>query len=504
MNLNKSKYLNVKRIISQDNLCKLLVYNINVINLVLFISIFTVFSCKNGDSKVPLNESSRNASVFNESELESPIKHSGASNTGKLDTNKEYSNNYQTNPTCSKCNTGKLDTNKKCSNTQCPTNQTNPTCSKCNTGKLDTNKKCSNTQCPTNQTNPTCSKCNIGKLDTNKKCSNTQCSTNQTNPTCSKCNTGKLDTNKKCSNTQCPTNQTNPTCSKCNTGKLDINKKCSNTQCSTNQTNHSVTFGVYDSNAKKEIARIYNSVESTWTCHQSKFEELTLFETNRLIISYNNRWGVMSLGTPNLLMVDLDYKDKEVGNRKNAIAMLTKYAKENNITFAIRDSDRGLHAFVVSKRCDPKSDESAKIMWELFGDRRYIAYSKIRGFTARIGPKVFNTVKVGPGNNLLPYDKLKKEFISRRPKNDIIGDSTKIIPELTELLKLNDSLVKVMLDQFHKNYTDMTSGVPNGRKGLIPNSTLLNKILPLFKQKIKDFGYPLGGKYPYSKGKNIK
>ncbi len=262
-------------------------------------------------------------------------------------------------------------------------------------------------------------------------------------------------------------------------------------------------FQKFDQAAKNAIRSEDNNVKSLWATQKTK-QERTLLDSQDFLISYNYRWGVMSVCTDDLLMVDLDYSDSKVGNRTGALTRLNQYAKQNSLTFAIRDSDRGIHAFLVSKKSDPKSEDSQRIMWENFGDVRYLSYAKIRGFCSRIGPKVFNIVKVGPGNVLLTQQEMNNEFISRKPKEEIIGDPSRVDKSLLKKLYMNDELVKIVRNSFQTDYSTMTSKTVNNKTGFIPDSYLKNTLLPKFKNALTNMGYAIGGAaYSLDKGNAI-
>ena len=250
--------------------------------------------------------------------------------------------------------------------------------------------------------------------------------------------------------------------------------------------------------------RHFRQIESYWNSYQKKQEERTIIETEHLIVSYNLRWGVMSIGTPQLLMLDLDYKD--VDNKERALSILGKYVKENPDTvFSIRATERGMHAFIISQKMDPTAEKTKNMMFQLYSDVRYIAYCVIRGFCVRISPKPFYDKYLGPGKQVRSPEDMQKQFISKKPSHHIIGNPRLIQPELSKLLTLHDELVAFIYKMFTEHYDDITKGVSTSNvKGVIDRGILLEKIKPRIEAIIQQAGYPLeGGKYPLDKGEYL-
>jgi hypothetical protein len=260
-------------------------------------------------------------------------------------------------------------------------------------------------------------------------------------------------------------------------------------------------FAQFNNEARASLNRMHKSfLEFFWPL-QKKHEERTLLDSKQILLSYNMHWGVLSMCTPNLLMVDLDYSDKEIGNKERALTLLKAYAKKHDLTFAIRLSDRGLHAFLVSENSNPLDEKSTKIMWELFGDRKYAALSKIRGFCSRIGPKILKFEKGISIPSVLSKKEASKEFISKKPNGlEYIGDTQKIKPDLIKLLQINDELVLVVKNAFVKNYEQVTSEKIDGLRGFIPKDFFKINLLPKFLLKIPKIY--LKGTYQFDKGPN--
>jgi len=92
----------------------------------------------------------------------------------------------------------------------------------------------------------------------------------------------------------------------------------------------------------------------------------------------------------NLLMIDIDYYKKDTGENKTEDQLLQdiiEYCKLNNTIFRIYRSRNGIHAFLVSKKMDRKSEESINMMLDLGCDFYYTIYSYIRGWSVRVNKK---------------------------------------------------------------------------------------------------------------------
>lgn len=80
-------------------------------------------------------------------------------------------------------------------------------------------------------------------------------------------------------------------------------------------------------------------------------------------------------------MIDFDYK--EGITRKDIIAHVSifcdKMLKEGEeMLFAMYDTDRGVHAFLVNKHIHFASSEALKIMVDMCSDETYIGYVEVR------------------------------------------------------------------------------------------------------------------------------
>ena len=89
-----------------------------------------------------------------------------------------------------------------------------------------------------------------------------------------------------------------------------------------------------------------------------------------------------------LLMVDVDfYKTSKGTNEKRIIQMFTDYGEKNSLLFRLYKTRNGIHAFVINKMINYRSDEALKIMIDLKADFYYTLYSYIRGSCVRLNRK---------------------------------------------------------------------------------------------------------------------
>jgi hypothetical protein len=251
-----------------------------------------------------------------------------------------------------------------------------------------------------------------------------------------------------------------------------------------------------DSSQNKD-EELYQSFKNTQWPFQKDYEERSIFDSKEFLISYNQRWGVLSLCTPDLLMVDIDDKEN-LSLYNKEIEKIRHYAVAKKLTFAIRQSSKGIHVFLISKRMLPNSAESIKIMNDLGGDKKYLALSRIRGFCSRIGPKVFKVLDDGLHEKLLTEEEIAKDLISKKPPQNIIGDKSLIDQGLYDKLIINDNMVKVVKKLFAENYKLMTSGKVYGFSGFIPTNFLMGKLKDKLVEEIPvKYKY---GNYAFEKG----
>lgn len=90
----------------------------------------------------------------------------------------------------------------------------------------------------------------------------------------------------------------------------------------------------------------------------------------------------------NLLMVDIDFYKKEGDlTTEDIIKLFQKYCKNKPYRFKLYSSRNGIHAFLISQKCNYKQKEDIQIMLDLESDFYYTVYAYLRGWSVRLNKK---------------------------------------------------------------------------------------------------------------------
>lgn len=130
------------------------------------------------------------------------------------------------------------------------------------------------------------------------------------------------------------------------------------------------------------------------------------------VLSYDVYYGIWSICTNEVLMVDFDVKPGFT--KMDAIDLLKKFtddwkAKKVEYLFWIYETDRGVHAYLANKRVRYDNWLSGKILESLGNDFEHIAFVKGAGHCVRISPKILVN-KTG----LISQEQVVDEFIAKK------------------------------------------------------------------------------------------
>lgn len=197
---------------------------------------------------------------------------------------------------------------------------------------------------------------------------------------------------------------------------------------------------------KGQINSMFNDADRVST--------MIAYESDELIVSMSYFDNVWSFCTRDMLMIDFDYK--EGFTYQTAIDTIKDYTefmhnKGVDLKFRIYITDRGVHAFLTSHRIDVLSDNAMKMVVDLCNDPYYIAFSTIRGFCVRIGPKIKQKLE---GRSL--QEVVDTEFIAKVDTRNVSIGYGKEDPYILKILSLHERLIKWFVKQYRDRLNELS------------------------------------------------
>lgn len=168
-------------------------------------------------------------------------------------------------------------------------------------------------------------------------------------------------------------------------------------------------------------------------------------------IGYNTFNGIIFLCFPYIMMIDFD--ESPEFTKDNAINLLKNYTSDleeqlnTKILFYIYESDRGIHAFLVSHYVDPKSDGVLKVFLQLCSDIAYAAHTMFRGFCVRISPKI-----IDKKNNIKTKEDIEREFVAKYCYKTCEIGLGKPIHDIEIRLKFKEDLIEILKNRYINLY----------------------------------------------------
>ena len=215
--------------------------------------------------------------------------------------------------------------------------------------------------------------------------------------------------------------------------------------------------------------------------------KILIHEQDNLVVGFDIYTNIFSLCNRDILMIDFDYKDGI--NRKDIITHVSNFCdkmlnKNEEILFAMYDTDRGVHAFLVNKYMHFASDEALKIMIDMCSDEMYIGYAEVRGFCVRLNPKTINI----PENQLSKI--IKDEFISKKFNDNFFIGYGNPDDNIINVLDFHIATIKYFKNLYTTNLPEMTKYqfIPEiDKMGKMPNKMMMTKIKNDMNDMLKIF-----------------
>lgn len=172
------------------------------------------------------------------------------------------------------------------------------------------------------------------------------------------------------------------------------------------------------------------------------------------ILSYDLYYGIWSICTADVLMIDFDVKPGFT--KMDALDALQKFTDEWRIKdveylFEVYETDRGVHAYLANERLRYDSPHSEKMLESLSNDLEHVAFVKGAGHCVRIGPKTLT------GAELKTFEQITSEFVSRRCLGDVCQVGYGSIDSYVEKnLEVQMSMSKFVKKLYVTEFSQMT------------------------------------------------
>ncbi len=176
-----------------------------------------------------------------------------------------------------------------------------------------------------------------------------------------------------------------------------------------------------------------------------------------LILSYDIIYGVWSLCTNDMLMVDFDVTaNYDKMYFINHLRDFTRDMKSKGYyyLFWILESSKGVHAFLVNRRVRYDSEESGWLLATLSNDPAFSNFVKVASHCVRVGPKIL----LGKNGELKGYQDIVSDFVASKCLGEIceIGYGTPL-QFMKDLLALQGDCVTFITDLYKDRFEQMTS-----------------------------------------------
>ena len=240
-------------------------------------------------------------------------------------------------------------------------------------------------------------------------------------------------------------------------------------------------------NDESELQSIYDQVNDIFD--NNEFKELIAYEQEDLVVAMNLMNNVWSLCVRDILMIDFDVK--EGITRDDAINRITRYTNRihdegRDLLFEMFDTDRGVHAFLVSERMSHTDPEAVQIMIDLDNDPNYIGFSRVRGFCMRLNAKIDPEADIDTLR-----DHMEKEFISKRFVDQRYIGYGSPDSDIEKVLDLHSSLIEWFKYQYKSRLPELIKYryvYENDRYQMAPPESFVEEVYGAVVERLEQFG----------------
>lgn len=186
-----------------------------------------------------------------------------------------------------------------------------------------------------------------------------------------------------------------------------------------------------------------------------QMKSIVAYQQSDILVQMDTFTNVWSYCNKDIVMIDFDFKlGFTIDNALQVVRDYTEYMHVNGKDYLFHNylSDRGLHSFLVSKKLNNLDDESFKMMIDMCNDEDYIAFSRVRGFCVRIGPKP--RMKA---DGLSIQQIIAAEFVTKpaEGKDFAIGYGTPL-PYILNVLNFKIEMTNWVLKQYQTRSDELT------------------------------------------------
>jgi hypothetical protein len=182
-----------------------------------------------------------------------------------------------------------------------------------------------------------------------------------------------------------------------------------------------------------------------------KSYQIRVFETDDFLLRFTYSDSVWAMCVKDMFTIDFDIK--EGVTRDHAIDMIHKYtdvmySRGISLLFSLYETDRGLHAYLISERLSYSDERALKTSLDLCNDENYIIFTTMNGFCMRVGPKLRKQMKDSNKKEWMEPEEIDAEFIARPCYRDDNGKITCTIgygrsdPYLVTMLNIYEQLIE--------------------------------------------------------------
>lgn len=250
--------------------------------------------------------------------------------------------------------------------------------------------------------------------------------------------------------------------------------------------------------------------------HQNygKYTHVRVFETEDFLLRYTYQDCVWAMCVKDMFTIDFDIK--EGISQEQGVAMIQKYvdamySQGISLLFSLYETDRGLHAYLISERLSYSDEKALKTSLDLCNDENYIIFSTMNGFCMRVGPKLRKQIKdEKTGKNSkdwMTYEEIDAEFIARPCFRNSKGHITCTVgygrsdPYIVMMLNVYEKLIEFFKDNYFQDLYELVREKNVTWDGIkyeminIPPVEFLEKVKNFASKLLHEHGLMVRGEY---------
>lgn len=245
-----------------------------------------------------------------------------------------------------------------------------------------------------------------------------------------------------------------------------------------------------------------------------KYTQIRVFETEDFLLRYTYQDCVWAMCVKDMFTIDFDIK--EGITQEDGVIMIQKYvdamyARGISLLFSLYETDRGLHAYLISERLSYSDERALQTSLDLCNDENYVIFTTMNGFCMRVGPKLRKqytdptTGKVK--KDWMSIEAIYGEFIARpcfkRPNGRYsctIGYG-RSDPYIVMMLHVYEKLIKFFKQLYFDDFFNLVESKTftwneiEYRNIYAPNTETLTKIKNFAAKLLHEHGLMIRGEY---------